>query len=195
MTDPRNPREWLYRAISFETDAEHFRSAGIRIGADASPSSAVAWDALLAPFSVKARSGAIRMARLYALLFCFENSIRDLVAERLSEVGGENWWEERVSPTIKKYAQGIYDKAIASAWLDGAKGRMIDFTTFGQLVKIIIDNWSEFDYLIPSQSWLNQKLNEVEEVRNFIAHSRMLSDREFERMVMYIDDWNRQIGL
>lgn len=135
------------------------------------------------------------MARLYALLFCFENSVRDLVSDRLAEIEGENWWQTKVAGSIQKSAQTTYDKAVANAWLDGAKGRMIDFTTFGQLVKIIIDNWQHFEYLIPSQAWLNQKMGEVEDVRNFTAHSRMLSDREFERMVMYIDDWNRQIGL
>lgn len=135
------------------------------------------------------------MAGLYALLYCFENSVRDLVAQRLNDEVGENWWTEKVAPNIQKSAQAVNDKAVGNAWLDGAKGRMIDFTTFGQLVKIIIDNWTHFEYLIPSQAWLNQKMNEMEDVRNFLAHSRMLSNREFDRMVLYIEDWNRQIGL
>jgi hypothetical protein len=195
MSDAPSMREWLFRALSFETDAEQFRAAGIRIGAGANAEFDGNLNSILAPFSVRKRTDAVKMASLYALLFCFENSVRDLVADRLADVAGEDWWSKKVSPNIQKSAQGIYEKASANAWLDGAKGRIIDFTTFGQLVKIIIDNWIDFDYLIPSQSWLNQKMNEMEDIRNFLAHSRIVSQREFDRMTLYIEDWNRQVGL
>ncbi|MES2835709.1 MAG: Swt1 family HEPN domain-containing protein [Pseudomonadota bacterium] len=188
-------RSWLFRAMLFETDAERLRAAGIRVGAGSDIASAVAWDQLLAPFSVESRARALRMAQLYALLHCFENAVRDLVVQRLSEVEGENWWQTKVAPNIQKAAQQVYDKAVSNAWLDGTKSRLVDFTTFGQLVKIIIDNWADFEYIIPTQSWLNQKMGEMEDVRNFVAHSRNLSQREFDRMLMYVEDWNRQVGL
>ena len=194
---PRNDelRAWLFRALTFETEAEQFRSAGIRIGVGADLEAAANWDALLGSFGLKVRSEALRMAGLYALLYCFENAIRDLVVERLQEVHGEDWWKQRVSAAIQKATQSVYDNATTNAWLDGAKGRLIDFATFGQLVKIIVENWEDFKYIIPTQAWLNQKMNEIEDVRNFIAHSRLLSSREFDRMALYIEDWNRQVGL
>ena len=113
----------------------------------------------------------------------------------MADVAGEDWWQKKVSANIQKSAQSVYDKAVANAWLDGSKTRMVDFTTFGQLVKIIIENWNDFEFVIPTQSWLTQKMGEIEDVRNFLAHSRALSDREFGRMAMYIEDWNRQVGL
>ena len=38
-------------------------------------------------------------------------------------------------------------------------------------------------------------MDELEKVRHFIAHNRMLLPSEFQRLYMYIADWNRVIGL
>ena len=38
-------------------------------------------------------------------------------------------------------------------------------------------------------------MEELEKARNFIAHNRMLLPSEFQRLYMYISDWNRVIGL
>ena len=35
----------------------------------------------------------------------------------------------------------------------------------------------------------------MEKVRNFIANNRMLLPSEFQRVYMYIADWNRVVGL
>jgi hypothetical protein len=38
-------------------------------------------------------------------------------------------------------------------------------------------------------------MDELEKVRNFIAHNRMLLPSEFQRIYMYVDGWNKAIGL
>lgn len=38
-------------------------------------------------------------------------------------------------------------------------------------------------------------MDELEKSRNFIAHNRMLVPSEFQRLYMYIADWNHVIGL
>jgi hypothetical protein len=38
-------------------------------------------------------------------------------------------------------------------------------------------------------------MEELEKVRNFIAHNRVLLPSEYQRVYMYIADWNRVIGL
>jgi hypothetical protein len=38
-------------------------------------------------------------------------------------------------------------------------------------------------------------MDELEKVRNFIAHNRMLLPSEFARTYLYIADWNKTIGL
>ena len=40
-----------------------------------------------------------------------------------------------------------------------------------------------------------QRLDELEKARNFIAHNRLLLSSEFQRIEMYVSDWNRVVGL
>ena len=66
-------RDFLFRGLMLESEAERFQSAGIQIGASASNSDQHLLAEALAPFSVSRRNNALEMARLYALLHCFEN--------------------------------------------------------------------------------------------------------------------------
>jgi hypothetical protein len=38
-------------------------------------------------------------------------------------------------------------------------------------------------------------MDEPEKTRNFIAHNRALLPSEYQRIYMYIADWNRVVGL
>jgi hypothetical protein len=59
----------------------------------------------------------------------------------------------------------------------------------------MIDKWDHFQDFIPSQHWLKQRMDEIEKARNFIAHNRMLLPSEFQRLYMYVADWNHVVGL
>ena len=76
-------RDWMFRSITFEADSEHFRKAGIKIGADQSSYERSLMDETLTDYPLETRSKALRMSRLYASIYCFENSIRELIKERL----------------------------------------------------------------------------------------------------------------
>jgi hypothetical protein len=81
-------RGWLFRSLMFEAEADQFRDAGIRVGADEGALEDRLLEEELAPFPLQLRNDAIRMARLYALMNCFENSVRDLIRTRLVELAG-----------------------------------------------------------------------------------------------------------
>jgi hypothetical protein len=38
-------------------------------------------------------------------------------------------------------------------------------------------------------------MDELEKTRHFIAHNRALLTSEYQRVYMYIADWNRGVGL
>jgi hypothetical protein len=187
--------DWLFRGLMFEADAEQFRAAGIRIGADTIDSERALMEETLNPFRIDLRSEALLMARLYSLLYCFENSVRVLISERLQERVGVNWWTEKVCARIKTFAENRQKEAEKHSWLEGRKKEPIGFVDFGHLADIITDNWDEFSDLIPSQQWLKQRMEELEKARNFIAHNRLLLPGEFQRIEMYVNDWNRMVGL
>ncbi|MFC1525421.1 Swt1 family HEPN domain-containing protein [Candidatus Latescibacterota bacterium] len=187
-------REFLFRGLMFEAEADRFRRAGIQIGADEAQAEKDLLTEALAPFGVARRNSALEMARLYAVLFCFENEIRDFIRDALEEAEGSDW-HEKLPPKIKSHAEGRRAAAFKDSWLEGEKSDLLGFIEFGHLAQIMIDKWDHFKDVVPTQHWLKQRMDELEKARNFIAHNRMLVPSEFQRLYMYIDDWNKMVGL
>jgi hypothetical protein len=188
-------RDWLFRGLLFEAEAETFRAAGIRVGADAKDAERSLLDEVLDPFSIGLRNDALQMARLYALVYCFENSVRDLIAERLEERHGVSWWTEKIPNKIQLFAAARRQDAQDNSWLEGQDRGLLSFVDFGHLSDIITNNWEDFSDLIPSQHWIKQRFDELEKARNFVAHNRLLLPGEFQRIEMYVGDWNKMVGL
>ncbi|MEX2534463.1 MAG: hypothetical protein WD273_02595 [Trueperaceae bacterium] len=70
-------RDYLFRGLMFEAYAVSFQAAGIQVGADSRDAEEHLLAEALTPFSVVRRNQSLEMARLYAVLFCFENEVRD----------------------------------------------------------------------------------------------------------------------
>lgn len=187
-------RDFLFRGLMFEAEAERFRKAGIQIGADAGQAEEKLLEEALAPFGLARRNAALEMARLYAVLFCFENEIRDFIREALAEVEGPDW-QDKLPGKIRELAEARQRDAKADSWLEGESADLLGFVDFGHLAQIIIAKWEHFKNVVPTQHWLKQRMDELERSRNFIAHNRMLLPSEFQRLYMYVADWNRVIGL
>ena len=64
----------------FESEATRFQRAGIQIGANATNIEENLLFEALAPFNIGLRNNALEMARLYSVLFCFENDPGFLIA-------------------------------------------------------------------------------------------------------------------
>lgn len=186
--------DFLFRGLMFEAEASTFQNAGIQVGADTQASEKALLDEALMPFGVQRRNNALEMARLYAVLHCFENDVREFIRETLREKEGADWID-KLAPKIIEHAQGRKESALKDSWLEGEKTDLLGFLEFGHLAQIMINNWSHFQDIIPSQHWLKQRMDELEKVRNFIAHNRVLLPSEFQRLYMYIADWNHVVGL
>lgn len=196
MTDARKDvRDWMFRGLMFEAEATKLRTAGIRLGADDTEIERSLLEETLSPFSVDLRNNALQMSRLYALVYCFENAIRELIKERLQEKYKLEWWTKGIPAAVQKHAENRQKDAEANSWLDAPSRELLTFTEFGHLADIIINQWGLFSDLVPSQHWLKQRMEELEKARNFIAHNRLLLPSEFQRVEMYVADWNRMVGL
>lgn len=197
MTESRRHlRDFVFRGLLFESESEVFRKAGIDVGIDLGEAEEQLLMEALAPFGVQRRNSALEMARLYAVLHAFENEIRSLIRDTLDEQLAPNWWDTAAVPnSVKKMAESRQKTAEKDSWLEGAKGDRLEFVDFGDLSAIILQNWDCFKALMPSQDWIKQRMTELEKARNFIAHNRMLLPSEFQRIYMYISDWNKVIGL
>ena len=104
-------------------------------------------------------------------------------------------WVDKLPKKVKEVAESRQKIALKDTWLEGEKSNLLGFVDFGHLSSIILEKWAHFEAIIPSQHWLKQRMDELEKARNFIAHNRMLLPSEFNRLYMYIADWNRAIGL
>lgn len=171
----------------FESEATKFQNAGIQIGADSTYAEKQLLSEALSPFSIKRRNDALEMARLYSVLHCFENEVREYIRENLAENDGIDWWS-KLPPRMQSHAESRQRTAIKDSWLEGEKSDLLGFVDFGMLSDIIIEKWTYFNNVIPSQHWLKQRMEELEKTRNFIAHNRMLLPSEFQRIYMYITD-------
>lgn len=189
-------RDFVFRGLLFESESEVFRKAGIKVGADLGHAEEQLLLEALAPFGVQRRNNALEMGRLYAVLHAFENEIRSLIRDTLEEQVGTDWWnKESVPKKVRENAESRQRTAEKDSWLEGAKADRLEFVDFGDLSGIIIQNWDYFKDMIPSQDWIRQRMTELEKARNFVAHNRMLLPTEFQRIYMYISDWNKVIGL
>jgi hypothetical protein len=133
------------------------------------------------------------MAYVYGIFYCFENLVRELVAQRLEERKGPNWWDASVPENVKKRVEQKRTDVEKNKWHQAVYQRNIDFTLFGDLASIVIKEWEEFDDLFPNQPWVKQRLDELERSRNVIAHANLLPDSEIERLEQYLEDWLRQV--
>jgi len=190
----RDLRDYLFRGLMFEAEAGKFQSAGIQVGADTRQAEERLLSEALSPFNVATRNNALEMARLYAVLHCFENEVRALIRETLEEKDGPDWIDKLPQKT-KDFAASRQKTAFEDSWLEGEKSDLLGFVDFGQLSSVIVEKWAYFEDIVPSQHWLKQRMDELEKVRNFIAHNRTLLPSEFQRTYMYIADWNKAIGL
>lgn len=194
MSDAREVRDFVFKGMLFDAECERFREAGLRVGVPAEEAEQDLLREGIAEFSLALRGPALRMARLYSILYCFENSVRDLITAKLLENHGSDWWSKCVPPKVCALAESRKQTAEKNSWLEGAPVSLLHYVEFGHLSDTIIHNWDAFADLVPSQHWLKQRFDELEKVRNFIAHNRLLLDNEFERIEIYVKDWNKQVG-
>ncbi len=144
-------------------------------------------------FSRDLKERAQKMTYAYCLFYCFENTVRELVAQRLEERKGPNWWAATVPANVKKRVEGKKKEIENNKWHHAVIGADINLTLFGDLASIIISQWQEFEELFPSQDWVRVRLDELERSRNVIAHGNLLPEAEIERLEQYLDDWLRQV--
>ena len=144
-------------------------------------------------FSREMQDRSEKMAYVYSIFYCFENLVRELVAQRLAERKGADWWDTSVPDNVRKRVTQKRVDAEQNKWHQAQYQRDIDLTLFGDLAAIVVKEWAEFDDLFPNQHWIKQRLDELERSRNVIAHANLLPEPEIERIEQYLEDWLRQV--
>lgn len=148
-----------------------------------------------AEFSKQIVDGAEKMSRLYVAFFCFENSVRELVAQTMRDAHGDTWWDTKVPNSIKTKVANRKAQEQKNKWHQPRSRAEINYTDFGDMPGIIINNWPDFDDLFDGPEWVKTRFGDMEKSRNVIAHNNVLEEAEIDRIRLYLQDWARIIGL
>lgn len=140
------------------------------------------------------RTNSIQMQYAFRLLFTLENTVRELVTSRFYDTDGTAWFDTRATTPMKGKVKSRRETEEKNQWHAGRNQDPIYYLDFGDLAKLIINNWTIFEDLLPNQTWVQSRLEDAERTRNVIAHTNVLSSEEISRLEMYLRDWIKQIG-
>lgn len=183
-------KSMVFNGILIQTNLKALEEQGIGIQVPLSPIAKIKEN----DFSPILLHEANRMASVYAMFYCIENAVRELINDRLNERYGPNWWDAKVTEKIKKATDNLKDKEAKNKYHIPRASEMIGYTTFGNLSLLIINNWQDFSDLFPDQHWVSSRLNDLELSRNIIMHTGLLPELEIERIESIARDWIRQVG-
>ncbi len=184
---------FLFRAATSNGRVEDMIDRGQLRGPTAP--SAADEGSILDQFSFAVRVEARRMARVYELLFCFENSVRELIEDRLKEAFEvETWWTEGIPEDIRRNAERLKDKEQQTPWHGPRGGTLLAFVDFPILARIITEGWEHFEDLLGKTGWVENVFEEMNQSRRAIAHTGVLSQHDAERMELRVRDWLRAVG-
>lgn len=193
MTSHGGVREWMFSGLATEYALDQLEKSGLQVRADTDPA-ALQRVMPLEDFSLEVRGSAMQALPAYLAFFCLENSARELIAERMKEKHGIQWWDSKVSRTVRDKVAGRQDKEGENRWHVRRGAGQIFYTDFGDLKSIIQNNFEDFADLFPDVSWVVSRFTELEASRNIVAHNNLLEQREVDRIKMYLADWVRQVG-
>lgn len=131
---------------------------------------------------VKVKSEDAKRRRLvdgYDILSHLEQSLRDIIETKLSELHGDKWWKRGVPGDILKHCQ---ERKLEKENPHEAKYHPIYYAYVHDYEKIIIrkDNWDPvFSKIFVAKNELIVSFSWVANVRDSIAHIRPVSDDEY----------------
>ncbi len=143
-------------------------------------------------FPEQLRHEAAAMATHYTIFYCLENSIRQLVAQRLEEAHGSQWWDAAVPNTVRTNAEKNKKKELSTG-VTPRSDELIDYSNFGELSEIIKTNWNIFGDMFRDIRGLEKVLGNLNTLRAPIAHCKSLAEDEVVRLHLSLRDWFRQM--
>jgi len=184
-------KKMVFNGLLAQEDLKTLENQGIGIKVPLSPVAKIQEE----DFSPILIHEAERMASVYALFYCLENAVRELISDRLSERHGAGWWTTTcVSDRIRKAASDLKEKEEKNKYHTPRSSSMIGYTMFGNLGQLIVNNWVDFSDLFPDQHWISSRFNDIELSRNIIMHTNSLPEIEIGRIESIARDWIKQVG-
>ena len=185
-------RQFVFDAMLAENSLAQLASQGISVRGSASVPATIRVEEV--GFSPRILYDAAKMSSVFAAFFALENSVRELITERLLARRGADWWKTAVPAKIRTAVEKLKEKEATNRYHTARSVALIGYTMFGNLAQIIIANWNELSDLFPDQAWVTSRFNDLEMSRNIIMHTGVLPQIEVDRIESIVRDWIRQVG-
>src|SRR5207244_2177534 len=145
---------FLYRVVTTNSTLDRLMDEGVLPESPSRTTLAAPDGSALEFFSSEERRTARRMGRVYELLYCFENSVRELIETTLREGLVDKWWEDGVPSDIRGKADSRRRADERARW-HGPRGQSpLNFVDFPELGKIVTERWSDFEDLLGDKDWV-----------------------------------------
>lgn len=185
-------KEFVFNGILVKENLAALSHEGINVDVVSEKSIVSRAEQMDFPLRIITEAG--KMASIFVIFFCVENSARELITQRLSEKHGADWWVNKVPSKIRDAVEKHRATEQIHRYHTPRSSELVGYTTFGQLEQIIIANWEDFTDMFPNQAWVSARFRDIEMSRNIIMHTGILPAFEIERLEMMARDWIRQVG-
>lgn len=141
--------------------------------------------------------GAQKMSQLYIIMYCWENSVRNFIQETLKNKIGVDWWDKTTNKDLKKKYKDRKLKEVKQKWVSpkgNNNNNPLFYLDWGDLVKIFRKHEQHFSDKIPDIKFVELRLEELERLRNIIAHNGLVPDEnDVDRIIVHFNDWCSQL--
>jgi len=135
-------------------------------------------------------SSAHRNAELYPIVYIFENSVRNVVSIVMQSTFGEDWWEQKVSDTIKRNVKIRQSEEKQYPWHSQRGVAPIFYTDISDLRTLINTYNKEFKKVFGKIPRVEMWIEEIEKTRNILAHSNPVAKKDRDRLTVFARDWS-----
>lgn len=137
---------------------------------------------------------AFEMAQLYVVLHCYENSVRRVIEQVLSEKLGDSWWENAANSRMQQKVATRKQTESKNRWLSSRGSSPLYYIDWGDLTALMRKYEAEFLPLIGDVKFVELRFEELERLRNIVAHHGCLpATEDYQRVVISFRDWCLQV--
>lgn len=140
------------------------------------------------------RQKGIYMAEVYTYLYLIENSLRVFIEIVSKEKHGEDYFKQLTIPnSLRNTISSRKEKEQNQKWLSVRGNNDLFYLDFKDIGTIISNNWEMFKSYFPTQEFITQKINEMADCRNLIAHNSFIGKSERDLLKVYYNSIIKQI--
>jgi hypothetical protein len=137
--------------------------------------------------------GAQTMVEAYTRFFILENTLRAVVMEKLQTNFGPQWVKQLMPVILAGKNQS--EQARINQALTSNPNEILQEVYYRDLKNIVTHFWNTFQPVFKKKDGTLLKLTELEDLRNDIAHNRVLANHDIKRIEVYYMDLLSRVEL